>query len=215
MFLVVAKMWSLALPFVIALRVIGSRLAINKCCCRYLWGVIIFTEGRDSIYPVVPREAGLEAFWTEEDEEVLALISADMNQDARAWEAVWQKEEERRKRPAVVSVGSRESEVPDELASTISGSDVRSTGRTPSKMSEEEHPQTEEEEQVVGKGGSVEEETWDSMVSIIRQKCAEMPTPMEDIKVEGPSEPEPEGPRDPEPEVHQNIQRRMSISNFL
>lgn len=217
MFLVVAKMWSLALPFVIALRIIGSRLAINKCCCRYLWGVIIFTQGRDSIYPVVPREAGLEAFWTEEDEEVLALISADMNQDARAWEAVWQKEEERRKRPTVVSVGSGESEVPDELAS-ISGSDLRSTGRTPSKMSEEEQLKTEEEEQsrpVLGKSWSVEEETWDSMVSFIREKCAELPTPMEDIKVEGPREPEPEGPREPEPEVQQNIQRRMSISNLL
>jgi hypothetical protein len=85
-------------------------------------------------------------------------------------------------------------------------------------MSEEEQPKTEEEEQsrpVLGKSWSVEEETWDSMVSFIREKCAEMPTPMEDIKVEGPSEPEPEGPREPEPEVQQNIQRRMSISNFL
>jgi len=206
MFLVVAKMWSLALPFVIALRVIGNRLAINKCCCRYLWGVIIFTEGRDSIYPVVPKE-GSEPFWTEEDEEVLALIGADMNQDTRAWEAVWQKDEERRKRPTLVSVGSGESEVPDELAS-ISGSELRSTGRTPSKMSEEEPPKTEEEEQsrpVLVE--SVEDETWDSMVSFIREKCAELPTPMEEINVEGSREQEPEG--------HQDIQRRMSISNFL
>ena len=193
MFLVVAKMWSLALPFVIALRVIGNKLAINKCCCRYLWGVIIFTEGRDSIYPVVPKEVGLEPFWTEEDEEVLALIGADMNQDARAWEAVWQKEEPR-KRPTLVSLVSGES---DEIAS-ISGSDFRSPGRTPSKMSEPE------ERPVLVQRWSGEDETWDSMVLFIREKCAEQPSPMGDVT--STSEQEPEA---------LDIQRRMSISNLL
>ena len=48
MYLIVANLWSLALPFVIGLRVIGNKLAINNCCCRYLWGVIIFTEGKNS-----------------------------------------------------------------------------------------------------------------------------------------------------------------------
>jgi len=213
MFLVVAKMWSLALPFVIALRVIGNKLAINKCCCRYLWGVIIFTDGRASISSAMPREVGTESFWTEEDEEVLALIGADMNQDARAWEAVWQKEEEpSRKRPALVSVGSGESENPDELAS-ISGSDIRSAGRTPSKMSEEEPPKTAEEEpprSTLGRRWSDEDETWDTMVTFIREKCLEDANKMEDVSVEGSSRSGQESP-----EVHQDIQRRMSISNFL
>lgn len=237
MFLVVAKMWRLALPFVIALRVIGNKLAINKCCCRYLWGVIIFTDGRESISPTEPKETGLDGFFTEEDEEVLVLIGADMNQDARAWEAVWQKDEirkkrpplvsigsgesedeERRKRPPLVSVGSGESEVPDEIAS-ISGSDLRSTGRTPSKMSEEpqkmseeETPKTIKEEEpraALGRRWSDEDETWDTMVSFVRQKCEEQSSLMKDISVEGSRE-----EQEP-PEVDQDIQRRMSISNFL
>ena len=36
----------------------------------------------------------MEEFWSEEEEEVLAFIAADMHQDARAWEAVWQKDED-------------------------------------------------------------------------------------------------------------------------
>jgi hypothetical protein len=166
MFLVAAKKWKFALSFVIALRVIGAKLAINKCCCRYLWGVINFTEGRESI---VPKEIGLEAFWPQ-DEEVLALIGADMNQDARAWEAVWQKEE---KRPLLASVGSGETDVLEESASISEVSEI------PSKVAFEVN---------------TEDETWDSMVSFIRVKIEEEgdETPMEDINVVVTTEQEPD-----------------------
>jgi hypothetical protein len=171
MYLIVANLWSLVLPFVIGLRVIGNKLGINKCCCKYLWGVIIFTEGKDPIRS--SQRDTMEEFWTEEAEEVLAFIGADMHQDSRAWEALWQKGED--PKPGSLDVSSvqeeTETEMPDDSICIYGTSYLRSTSKTSEgellcaplvreSRSRSTHPWRENE-------------TWDSMITYLRTKCDE------------------------------------------
>jgi hypothetical protein len=184
MYLIVAKFWSLALPFVIGLRVIGDKLAINKCCCRYLCGVISFTEGKDSIITPQRDSPNMEEFWSEEEEEVLALIAADMHQDVRAWEAVWQKDEDLKPRSLDVSPIQEETEIElrDDSPSVSETSDLRSI----SKASEGEMlsvPSAYEPRPPFPRRWSHEEETWDSMIVYIRAKCEEEQNQMEDVRL--------------------------------
>src|SRR5438552_4000974 len=92
MYLIVSKLWSIALPYLIALRVIGDKVAINKSCCQYLWGVIVFSEKRNSVYRVSRKCLETDTVWSEKDEEVLALIAADMHEDDSRWEMLWRKD---------------------------------------------------------------------------------------------------------------------------
>lgn len=170
MYLVAAKLWNLALPFVIGLRVIGDKLTINKSCCRYLWGVIIFTERRDSIYHMAQEYTG-RTTWSEEEEEVLAIIAADMHQDIRAWGPVWQRDNSFGSQTSGISVG-------EESAPIIGERTVRLAAK----------PQTSESETFIR---SIEfrseltqrwnegDETWDKMASYIRSKCEQ--NQMEDV----------------------------------
>ena len=125
----------------------------------------------------------MEEFWSEEEEEVLAFIAADMHQDARAWEAVWQKDED--PKPGSLDISSvqeeTETELPDDSASISGTSDLRST----SKTSEGELlsvPSAHEPRPSLPRRSSEEEETWDSMIAYIRAKCEEEQNQMEDVR---------------------------------
>ena len=219
MYLIVANLWKLALPFVIAQRIIGNKLAINKCCCRYLWGLIIFMEGKESIYSTGQKHITTEAFWSEEEEEILAFIAADMHQDARAWEAIWQKDDDDRKQPTLdISPVPEDTEIdiPDDIASISETSDLRST----SKASEGEillgshEPRPELTHRWSG-----EDETWDSMISYIRIRCEE-DNEMEDVRtVTGDVNIEGIISSERTANIHDAtkdaIQQRMSIANLL
>lgn len=219
MYLIVAKLWSLALPFVIGLRVIGSKLPINKCCSRYLWGVIIFTEGKDPLYPSASKQLDMEESCSEEEEEILAFIAADMHQDARAWEAVWQKDDGRNL--ATLDVSSEleelEIEVPDDAASISETSELRSTTKT-SEGDVLSAPSVQESRPTLVHRWSGEDETWDSMITYLRAKCEEEKQ-MEDVRTAS---------EDNIESISKNIkgditrestksaiQRRMSIANLL
>lgn len=191
MYLVVAKLWTSALPLVKALRTIGDKLPFNKCCCRYLWGVIIWAEGRDSVFEMAYRAK--EGQLADEDEEILALIAADMHQDARAWEAVWQKDDD--KKPPILDMSpmseEMEMENAEDVVSVSETSDVRSgtSFKTSAVTSEGEQPQHASEIEievemvptpVLSNRWSGEDESWDSMLRYIREK-AEEERQMEDI----------------------------------
>ena len=183
MYLFVAKLWSLALPFVIGLCVIGNKVAINKYCCRYLWGVINYSEGKDPLYPPTQRESGMEGVWSGEEEELLALIAADMHQDPRAWDTVWQKDDGRNPRTLEASseLEEQETEQPDDSPSISEISDLRS----PPKTSEADLlsvPSAPESRSPLIQRWS-EDETWDSMIAYVRAKCEEQ-NQMEDVKTE-------------------------------
>src|SRR5579864_1793562 len=92
----------------------------------YLWGVIWFIEDKDSILHGTEKDSELEARWVKEDEEILALIAADMHQDFRAWEAVWLKVDPNQS-PLDVSPVSVEMELEEsnDAASMSEASDVR------------------------------------------------------------------------------------------
>lgn len=229
MYLVVAKQWSLALPFVIALRVIGTRLAINKCCCRYLWGVIMFTEERDSILRVALDEAKKEGSWRDQDEEVVALIAADMHQDARAsgWEAVWQKHDVQKLPTLEVTSdpGVAESEAHDDSTSISETSDQRSTVKTPIITSEgESTPIAEPDARPSLVQRWSEDETWNAMVYYVRKKIEQQDQMEEEQEEEGKGEEMlVDTPRDgsdhgkvstSRESIRDEIQRRMSISNL-
>lgn len=192
MYLVVAKLWTSALPLVKALRTIGNKLPINKCCCRYLWGVIIWAEGRDSVFGMANRAK--EGQLADEDEEILALVAADMHQDARAWEAVWQKDDD--KKPPILDMSpmseEMEMEHTEDVVSVSETSDVRSGAsfKTSGVASEGEQLQHASEIEievemdprpVLSTRWTGEDESWDSMLRYMREKSDEE-RQMEDIK---------------------------------
>jgi hypothetical protein len=212
MFLIAAKVWTFALPYIIALRVIANKIAINKCCCRYLWGVILFTEDKDSVLHDTEKDSELEYKWTEADEEIVALIAADMHQDSRAWEAVWLKPDPNL-RALDVSPGSLEMELEqsDDVASTSETSETRwvpgakspvapeGPGEPPSKITWERDP---------------EDETWDAMLTYVRARCEEqgIQEPLTStVNIDSAEGLNPANAA----ETNKDIQRRMSIANFL
>lgn len=221
MYLVVAKLWTAALPYVIALRAIGNKLAINKSSCRYLWGVIIFTEGRESILRGTQKDTELETLWTEEDEETLTLIAADMHQDGRTWEAVWQKNEAPVSRSLDISPlpGEMELDPSDDIVSTSETSEVRSGPSGKASVVAESDVVLEESASrpSLPYRWSGESETWESMLSYVREKCDEQ-RQMEELKA---SEMALEitvsdtARKDSEDTERDAIQRRMSIANLL
>lgn len=227
MFLIAAKLWATALPLINALHAIGNKLPINKCCCRYLWGVIVWTNGRESILGIADRAK--DGLLADEDEEIFALIAADMHQDARAWEAIWQKDDDRKGPAFDISPMSEEAEMehPEDFVSVSEISDVRSGAsvKTSGVTSEGDVPLLSSEIEIdfearpaLSHRWSGEDETWDSMLKYIREKCEERE--MEDIKttevvnvtmsttVGAASETLTSTDKD-------TIQRRMSIHNFL
>ena len=231
MYLVVAKLWTLALPLVKALRTIGDKLPLNKCCCRYLWGVIIWVEGRDSILGMANRAK--EGQLADEDEEILALVAADMHQDARAWEAVWQKDDDKKPPTFDMSPMSEEMELEhtEDLVSVSETSDVRSGAsfKTSAVTSEGDQLQHESEIEievemvprpVLSNQWSGEDESWDSMLKYIREKSDEE-RQMEDIKsaevtnVTTGMSLTVASAATLAPTDEDTIQRRMSIHNFL
>jgi hypothetical protein len=229
MYLIAAKYWNHVLPFVHALRTIGTKLVINKCCLRYLWGVIIFTEGRESILHMA-REVDSE--WPEPVEEVLALIAADMHQDPRSWELIWQKEESSRK-PRTLDIPSSSEETTllhnptdFEIESDVKSSSVKTnTGVSPRDSITSDIPAStgDTARPVLSSRWSGEDETWETMVSYIAAKCDEQ-RQMEDVELTHPGG---EGVDLDESDIvagsvtaemgvdKETIQRRMSIANLL
>jgi len=133
MFLMAMQLWNLALPLVIGLRAIGVKSAINKCCCRYLWGTIILTQDKDPIDPGAGKSTiqDVEADWNEDRETVLAYIAAEMHQDYRTWEEIWQKQVKRSSALDVSTLlddGEMEQRSYD--SASASESDPRSTSKT-------------------------------------------------------------------------------------
>ena len=233
MYLVVAKLWTALLPYIIALRAIGDKLTINRSCCRYLWGVIISTEGRDSILHGTERESQLEAVWVEEDEETVALIAAEMHQDGRMWETVWQKNEIPPRSPDISPLQEEmEMEQSEEAASAISESSEIRSGQsvgiasvaaesvedvtpTPTVVHQEHAVRPELPHRWSG-----EDETWDSMLAYVRKKCEEQRVLEEsksmEMSIDVPSEGEVSvKAKDVQESERDEIQRRMSIANLL
>jgi len=229
MHLIAAKHWTAALPLVNALHAIGNKLPINKSCLRYLWGVIIWTDGRESILGCVDRAK--DGVLADEDEEIFALLAADMHQDARAWEAVWQKEDDRKAPTLAISPLSEEAEMenPEDLVSISETSEVRSGAsvKTSGVTSEGDVPLLSSEIEIdfeprpnLPHRWSGEDETWDSMLKYIRDKGDEE-RQIEEFKatevsniatgtVLGATSSETLAITDKD-----TIQRRMSIHNFL
>ena len=181
--------------------------------CRYIWGVIIFTEGREGILKITQTGPELPNLtMSGEDEEVLALVAADMHQDPRTWEAVWVKPDVRRER-STLDVSSTDGDVEMENADDLvsmseesarDSSDVRSGAMAGAS---EGSPVDHTVRPVLTHRWSGEDETWDSMVAYVRSKIAEQK--QKDVKLEMVEV--------SQEEVYDReaIQRRMSISNFL
>src|SRR5579864_3952014 len=92
----------------------------------YLWGVIWFIEDKDSILHGTEKDSELEARWIKEDEEILALIAADMHQDFRAWETVWLKVDPNQNPSDVSPVPAEEFEQSDDFSSMSEAGEVKS-----------------------------------------------------------------------------------------
>jgi|SRR5579859_4139524 len=228
MFLVAAKLWTAALPLINAFHAIGNKLPINKSCCRYLWGVIIWTNGRESILSIADRAK--DGLLADEDEEIFALIAADMNQDARAWEAIWQKDDDRKGPTFDLSPMSEEAEMEhaEDLVSISETSEVRSGAsvKTSGVTSEGDVPLLSSEIEIdfdprpaLSHRWSGEGESWDSMLSYIREQC-EVERQMEDIKTTEVVNVTTSTTLGAASETlkstdEDTIQRRMSIQNFL
>jgi hypothetical protein len=205
MFLVVARLWNSALPLVRALQMIGDKVPINQACCRYLWGLITLLDEK----PPVSRR-GSDA-WTESEEELVAYIAADMHQDGRMWEAVWQKEP--------VNVPGLEIALAEDIAEVDSAS--------PSETSELQRSASKSELELTAVASPVEgltrsplqqreEETWDLMIQYIKERAeVEETEMMEDVEnLKGPLVHE-SFTVDTIESTEEAIQRRMSISNLL
>ena len=219
MYLIAAKLWRFALPFIIGLRMIGDKLAINKCCCRYLWGVINFTEDKESI--ISHSNVAAES-WNEEEEEVIALIAADMHQDAKAWEMVWQKDIDQKPRTLDVPdiQEETETELPDDSLSISEASERRSSVKTSEVGEPVIGPSDKEPRPAIVHRWSGEDETWDVMVSYIRAKSGEdhemeSIEEMEDVVITGTSMSVQKEIIVIHESTKDEIQRRMSISNLL
>jgi hypothetical protein len=236
MYLIAAKSWNHVLPLIYALRTIGNKVTINKCCCRYLWGVIIFTEGKDSILQLA---TDTESEWTEPVEEILAFIAADMHQDARSWEAVWQKDDGRKPRILDISVMSSEEVHHDfisEESDVKSGTSVKTGAISPADSSAPASSDMPHALMSVGVSEdsgarpllshrwSGEDETWETMLSYIAAKCDEQ-RQMEDVELTTPAQVldladvNVTGQFTAEMGMSgvdkETIQRRMSIANLL
>jgi len=93
-------------------------------------GVIIWTGGRESVLGTADRVK--QDLLADEDEEILALVAADMHQDAGTWEAVWQKDEERT--PPLLDISPMSEEVEMELLDIFSDVDCKAKGRSNEKL---------------------------------------------------------------------------------
>jgi hypothetical protein len=221
MYLIVAKLWTSVLPLVEALRTIGSKLPINECCCRYLWGVIIWAEGKDSVLEMASRVK--ESLLADEDEEILALVAADMHQDAWAWKAVWQKDND--KKPPTLDISQIDH--PEDLVSVSETSNIRSgtSFKTSEITSEGEQPQLASNvsikmnsRQVRSNRWNCKDETWDSMLRYICERSDEE-RQMKDIKTAEAANVTTGMSLAVASEkltaTKEEIQQRMSIHNFL
>jgi len=212
MYLIIAKMWESVLPLIIGLRVVGNKLPINKCCCRYLWGVVIFTEGRESILSVTTPD-DLNKIWRDQNEEIIALVAADMHQEPRIWDSIWTKTDSR-----TLDISSTDGDIEMETMEEISisedsareSSDVRSgpsvKASAITSLESESSPVDFNTRLSLRHRWSGEDETWESMITYIRVKISEEKAKR--MEVEQPSNQD----EDPNKDA---IQRRMSISNFL
>jgi hypothetical protein len=218
MYLIIAKLWEFVLPLVIGLQAVGNKLPINKCCCRYLWGVIIFTEGRNAIPGTARTEGELDGFWRDKDEEIVALVAAEMHQEPRAWEAVWSKNEGRTDRTFDILSTDEDVEMENTDDVSMSGesaSDMRSgpslkesRSAMTSLESEGSPPEYGRSRPVLTHRWSGEDETWNAMVMYVRNKCGEQ-------KQKHNMEDEMAATRAESGDNRDTIQRRMSISNLL
>ena len=229
MYLIVAEFWNHALPFILALRAIGDKLPVNRACCRYLWGVINLAGEAPSVYRTLPKKMEGETFWSTHDEEILAMVAADMHQDVKAWEAVWQKVDSRKPHsssdvstiPTGGVSGEMKSEHPEDSPS-VSDSDLRSEVKTSIITSEGESTPYEQE---LKRPESTryrieEEETWEKMVEYIRErrrKSQKEPEDINNVELEQVSSSmSVDQSEEITSESHKDaIQRRMSIANLL
>jgi hypothetical protein len=128
----------------------------------------------------------------DEDEEILALVAADMHQDARAWGAVWQKDDDKKPPTLDISPMSEEVEIDhrEDLVSDSETSNIRSGAsfKTSEVTSEGEQPQLASEVKIKMNSRPVrsnrwncEDETWDSMLRYICERSDEE-RQMKDIK---------------------------------
>jgi len=162
----------------------------------------------------------MEECWSEDEEEVLAFIAADMHQDVRAWEAVWQKDDDPKLSSLDVSPlhEEMETEIPDDSPSISEISDLRSTSKT-SEAELLSIPSAHEQRPPLPHRWSGEDETWDSMITYIRTKCEEqnqmedVETAEEDVNIERIGSGDQKG--NSYESTKDAIQRRMSISNLL
>lgn len=115
MYLIAAQLWMDTLPFILLLRFMSPKLPIVTSARRYLWGLLHLTHNkppisisppssspfRPGILPSTPsKSAGADVGsaatgqgFTEHEELVLAYVAADMHQEGKAWESIWQKTE--------------------------------------------------------------------------------------------------------------------------
>ena len=217
MYLVAAQLWMQTLPFILLLQFMSPKLPIVTSARRYLWGLLHLTHNKPPIslspppsstfQPEILRSATLKGQesvgsaatgqgFTEHEELVLAYVAADMHQEGRSWESIWQKTDgfkpQATQEESTASVTTRtdagSTSSATEMGDVISeGSDHRSSGIAGTSNGDEgvtptpeltmetvqcsstapSHTEAEMEE------WKEEDETWEAMIVYVRKKCEE------------------------------------------
>jgi len=219
MYLIAAQLWMQTLPFILLLQFMSPKLPIVTSARRYLWGLLHLIHNKPPISLSPPssttfrrgilpstssKSAGVDVGsaatgqgFTEHEELVLAYVAADMHQEGKAWESIWQKTDSLKPQAmesqestasamtrgdagstsSVTEMDDVISEASDQRSSVIAGSSSGEEGPTLIPEVTVEAVQCSRTDQVEAKveeeEWKEEDENWDAMIRYVRKKCEE------------------------------------------